>query len=359
MKKESYTRPPLDSLACVEPSCTLYGQSGQDNLSIRKVYGQDQIRYLRCGMCGREFSERKNTALWNSKINEARAVAVAAQLAEGSSFAATARLCGVDRSTVERLNRCVGQHAHVYHNQRVQGLNVQALQADERHGFAGTKGHAAWEAEVMDPVSKFILSHVQGRRTEGLIRTLLSDAAQRLTDRHDLVLFTDGEASYATLFPELFGCAYQPVRRGSVGRRPQVRYRIPRTLAHVQLIKHRSGYQLTHVEIRYTHGSRRRVQQALAHLSYRTPNTSAIERRNGTARRMSAFQVRKSLAFAHRPDTKVALGWWGLTVYNWARSHRSLRQALPEPLGKKSSSLVRLRWPWAWRTVFFRSKIFF
>src|SRR5688572_22461879 len=50
---------------------------------------------------------------------------------------------------------------------------------------------------------------------------------------------------------------------------------------------------------------------------------------------MSAYQVRKSLAFARRTETKQALGWWGVTVYNWCRSHCSLRHPLPQPLGKK------------------------
>jgi hypothetical protein len=68
------------------------------------------------------------------------------------------------------------------------------------------------------------------------------------------------------------------------------------------------------------------------------PNTSAIERRNATARRMSAHQVRKSLAFSRRAETKASLGWWATTVYNWCRSHRSLRRPLTHPVGKKSFS---------------------
>ena len=89
------------------------------------------------------------------------------------------------------------------------------------------------------------------------------------------------------------------------------------------------------------------VQQVLDYLGYSKPNTSAIERRNGTARRMSAHQVRCSLAFARRDDTKIALGWWALTVYNWCRSHRSLRLPLPQPLDKKSSNPNPQRWRWA------------
>jgi hypothetical protein len=65
-----------------------------------------------------------------------------------------------------------------------------------------------------------------------------------------------------------------------------------------------------------------------------------MERRNGTARRMNAHQVRKTTAFARRPETKVALGWWGLTVYNWCRSHRTLRQRLWQPLGIKVPSAI-------------------
>jgi len=158
------------------------------------------------------------------------------------------------------------------------------------------------------------------------------------------VLFTDGEPSYARLFPEIFGQPYRPSRSTHRGRPAKIHFRIPRTLAHVQIIKHREGKRVTHIEIRYAHGTKPRVARALARLAYLTPNTSAIERRNGTARRMSAYQVRKSLAFARRPESKTALGWWGVTVYNWCRPHRMLRQRLPEPVGKKSTNDVHLRW---------------
>jgi IS1 family transposase len=219
--------------------------------------------------------------------------------------------------------------------ERVQGLTVEALEADERHGYAHDKGQPQWEAELIDPVSKFVVSHVQGPRDERLVRRLLSDGARRLANRQRLVLLTDGEASYASLFPEIFGHAYRPPRQGRTGRFPALRYRIPRTLAHVQVVKQRQGRRVASVDIRYTHGSRVCAHQLLYRLGYLQPNTSAIERRNGTARRMSAHQVRRSLAFSRRPDTKLALGWWGVTVYNWCRPHRSLRLPLPAPQGKK------------------------
>ena len=91
----------MESLACVNERCQLYGQSGQNNLIIRKEYGVDQIRYLRCRQCQQEFSERKKTALWNSKIPEAKAVTVAEHLAEGHSVNSIVRLTKVDVSTVK------------------------------------------------------------------------------------------------------------------------------------------------------------------------------------------------------------------------------------------------------------------
>jgi hypothetical protein len=89
----------------------------------------------------------------------------------------------------------VGEHGAAFHDERVQHLKVAALEADERHGYAHDKGQSMWEAEVIDPESKFVVSHVQGQRDERLIRCLLEDSAKRLADRHPLVLFTDGEAS--------------------------------------------------------------------------------------------------------------------------------------------------------------------
>ena len=338
------TRPQLETLACINAACEYYGQRGQNNLTVRKTYGKDSIRYLRCGGCGAEFSERKNTALWNTKVSEERALSVAEHLAEGCSLSATARLAKAHPSVVTRLNRKAGGHAEAFHDERVQDLVVMALEADERHGYAQDKSQPQWEAEVIDPVSKFVVSHVQGQRDEALIRGLLEDAAKRLANRHEVVLFTDGEVSYASLFPQIFGQAYRPSRQGNCGRFPDVRYRIPRTLAHVQIVKHREGQRVVEVDIRYVHGSKRCVHRVLEQLDYTTPNTSAIERRNGTARRMNAHQVRRSLAFSRREDTKPALGWWGLTVYNWSRPHRSLRLPLAQPQDKKSSSRALQQW---------------
>lgn len=75
---EKNARLPIESLACPNGSgrpiayhdCQDYGEKGAGKLKLRKVYGRDQFRHLslhrKDRSCGREFSERKNTPLWNS-----------------------------------------------------------------------------------------------------------------------------------------------------------------------------------------------------------------------------------------------------------------------------------------------------
>jgi transposase-like protein len=101
-----------------------------NNLTVRKVYGQDQIRYLHCRTCKQEFSERKGSALWNTKVSEEKAQSVAAHLAEGCSMRATQRLTGVDRSVVVRLNRRLGKHGQALHDARVKDVKVEALRPE-------------------------------------------------------------------------------------------------------------------------------------------------------------------------------------------------------------------------------------
>jgi len=96
-------RPDLATLACVNPECQQFRLTGQGNLIVRKVYGQDGIRLLRCRLCGEEFSERRGTALFNTKVTEAKAEAIIDHLGEGCGVRATARLSKVAKDTVARL----------------------------------------------------------------------------------------------------------------------------------------------------------------------------------------------------------------------------------------------------------------
>ena len=105
------TRPDLDTLACVNPECQHFRRPGATNLTVRKVYGHDRIRLLRCRTCGEECSERRGSALFNTKLPETTAEDIINHLGEGCSVRATARLVKVAKEAVARLLRVTGRHA--------------------------------------------------------------------------------------------------------------------------------------------------------------------------------------------------------------------------------------------------------
>lgn len=124
-------RPDLDTFACVNPDCQRFRLTGQGHLIVRKVYGQDGIRRLRCPLCGETCSERCGTALCNTTIGEAHAKALIDHRGEGCGVRATARLSTVSKDMVVRLLQMAGRHAERWHDHRVRHVPPRALACDE------------------------------------------------------------------------------------------------------------------------------------------------------------------------------------------------------------------------------------
>ncbi|MCA3763076.1 MAG: IS1 transposase, partial [Cutibacterium sp.] len=215
-----------------------------------------------------------------------------------------------------------------FHDERVRELESTSVEMDERWGYVSSKKEPYWEATAIDPESRLLISFVTGERDASLIKELMDSTKQRLKNPRDLLVMSDGHKSYESLFPSIFGEPYRPARKGERGRFPKLRHRIPRTLAHLQLIKRRQGGRVVEVISQAAHGSWKRVNSELEKLGYEKPNLSAIERQNGTSRRMNAYLVRKSLAFARKEESREALGWFSTVVYNFCRPQRGLRRPL-------------------------------
>ena len=182
-------RPALENLCCLNTQCNAYGRRGQANLRVRKIYGADRIRYLRCGCCGEEFSERKGTALFNCKISEAQAVSVIEHLDSACGLNATARLVGVSKDAVGRLLRVGGRISYQLHDRLVRNVHPAALQFDEKWSYVAKKQRHMtamddrsqtgdyWDANSLDPQSKLLVSLVPGCRTTRTIHQVVADAA--------------------------------------------------------------------------------------------------------------------------------------------------------------------------------------
>ena len=296
-------------MCCLNVQCNAYGQRGQANLKVRKIYGVDRIRYLRCGCCGEEFSERKGTALFNCKISEAQAVSVMEHLDSGCGLNVTARLVGVSKDAVGRLLRVGGRVSYQLHDRLVRNLQPVALQFDEKWSYVAKKQRHVtaqddpsqtgdyWDANSLDPQSKLLVSLVPGCRTTHTIHQVVADAAQRLACDAGLpALFTDGEPTYPEAIVTTFGRAYPVPRRSPRGRPPAPVVRIPQGLVYAQVVKHRQGRRVQQVEVRPIFG-KGKLAQVVADLGWTKANTSAIERFNLTDRMRNARKGAKLCAF--------------------------------------------------------------
>jgi transposase-like protein len=157
-KENVMERPDLDTLACGNAECQLFRQTGQGNLVVRKTYGHDELRLLRCRRCGEEFSERRGTALFNTKVSEAKASEVIDHLVEGCSVSSTARLTKVCKATVARLLRVSGRHAERCHDQHVYGVTPRAVEFDEQWAFVKKSKSAVGRMNMKRRVTSGIIA---------------------------------------------------------------------------------------------------------------------------------------------------------------------------------------------------------
>jgi transposase-like protein len=109
----------LDLFCCQNSDCSDYGLRCKGNLRICFRYGKQQRRMLACRTCQTRFSERKGTALFDSRLPHEQALAVCKHLQDGCGIRQTARLTGVDKDTVGRYALKAGTHARQSHDELV------------------------------------------------------------------------------------------------------------------------------------------------------------------------------------------------------------------------------------------------
>jgi IS1 family transposase len=328
-------RPDLATLACINAECQYVGRPAQGNLSIRKVYGKDGIRLLRCCQCREEFSERRNTALFNTKLSEAKAEQVIDHLDEGCSIRATSRLTKAAKVTVARLLKVSGRHAQRFHDQQVKDLSPRAVQFDEQWSFVKKKQKNCsaedeqqagdfWDHTAISPESKLIVSLVVGKRTKEQTQALVCDTQSRLRKGHLPVLFSDGYEGYEPAILEAFGRRYPAPKSGVAGRPRLDLMRWPQGLAYGQVIKSAKEKISEGIHLRVIHG-KSELLRTLSLLGYEKINTSSVERHNGTSRLHNQRKVRKTLAFSKSHVYHGWMSWLSVVQYNFCRAHGSLR----------------------------------
>jgi IS1 family transposase len=186
-------------------------------------------------------------------------------------------------------------------------------------------------------VSRFVVAHTSGPRTEALAETAVRQTQARSAGQA-LAWCSDGWRPYPAVIRRIYR---QPVR---TGRRGRPALRVPAGVALTQTIKHRDLHgHLVRVETRATFGPLV-AQPALVH----------VERRNGVCRDRLNALTRKTHAFA-----KTALTWDALLdlhvfEQNWLRPHPALRVAgtAPDRVYDQRTPAMALGLtdhPWTWR----------
>ena len=124
----------INNFCCVNKKCVDYGKKGVGNIVVHNRYGKhDEIRMLKCKTCGSYFSERRNTALYNCKLQEDKAFEILYQLSKGYSIRKINRLTGVSRDAISRLAHIDREHGNSLLEYLIRYLKVrEALFDDEQ-----------------------------------------------------------------------------------------------------------------------------------------------------------------------------------------------------------------------------------
>ena len=92
-------------------------------------------------------------------------------------------------------------------------------------------------------------------------------------------------------------------------------------------------------EIRPIYG-KGKLAAVLEELGWNQVNTSAVERYNGTSRQRDRRKARKTLAFSKESRYHRWMSWLSTTLYNFCRSHRSLKQRAGSQVRHRSPAMA-------------------
>lgn len=266
------------------------------------------------------------------KLSTDKRAMILTALVEGNSINATARVCGCSKVTVLRLLADAGTMASKWHDEHVQDLQSERVQADEIWSFVGCKDKAkksgaqglgsVWTWIAMDADSKLAISYWLGSREQADADIFMQDLASRVSN--EIQLSTDG----LSIYPDA-------VRR-AFGRRID---------SYAQIVK-QYGNPPREAQARYSPGvcigcEKRRI---IGHAYGEDITTSHIERQNLTLRMQSRRYTRLTNAFSKKIENHyhaICLHFWH---YNWSRRHQSLKTtpAVASGLANRRMMMVEL-----------------
>lgn len=128
---------------CPHEECPNYGNVGPDNQIIGAGrYGKHRAQMLKCKGCGKTFSERRGTPLFNLKADEETFYRAIGCLVEGNGVRETGRILELDKDTVSAWLEKASQHAEAVSRYLMVDLSFEEAQLDEFWSFVKKKRHS-------------------------------------------------------------------------------------------------------------------------------------------------------------------------------------------------------------------------
>lgn len=283
--------------------------------SLCKRFGKHRngLQRFRCKKCGRTLTEPRDKPLDDMRISLDKALLCLSLLVEGNSIRSTERITGVHRDTVTNLLLLAGARCERLLSERIKGVAVKNVQADELWGYVRMKEKTkkkkdlqsdklgdAYTFVAIERHTKLVLAWHLGRRNR-------SDTAEFI-DKLDLA--TAGR--------------FQLTTDGFPGYPDAISYALGTRTDYAQLIK---VYAHTPNETRYSPAD---VVATIPTPFWGTPFpedicTSHVERQNLTMRTMMRRLTRLTNAFSKKWENLRAALALHFAYYNFCRIHSSIR----------------------------------
>jgi len=278
-------------------------------------YGKDKLgnqRY-RCDACPKTFITEKKQI----RIDRKDAILCLKLLVEGNSVRSTERVTGIHRDTILNLLNVVGERCEKTLTERIKGVKVAYVEADEIWGFVQKKeGHKVTEEDLMndkigdaytwvaiEAKSKLVLAYHLGRR-DGENAIEFTKQLQRATDGL-FQLTTDGLRAYIEAVEAAFGA----------------------DIDYAQLVKKYKSDETGNIDRRYSPGdfvSATKVT-VTGNPDEDMISTSYVERQNLTMRMSMRRLTRLTNGFSKRWGNLNKALALHFAYYNFVRVHQSLR----------------------------------
>src|SRR5215207_8643459 len=94
---------------------------------------------FRCNSCRKSFQPHRDKPLENMRLPMEKALLCLKLLVEGNSIRSTERITGVEKTTIINLLVLAGEKCERLLNDKIKGLSVSDVEADEMWGFVGMK----------------------------------------------------------------------------------------------------------------------------------------------------------------------------------------------------------------------------